>query len=418
MRAKEFLTEYKSEAAINTIINTYGSKLEQKLLQDLQVQQNKDIIGDKVDVRKLIDFFIKIDPTQKSIYVNWLINRYLEGFIYLEDASKATDLLSFYEKAKAKLPQEQRDISYFKSLRQLADLIISMKGQNIDTTSNREKERQLEKEMLDKGEIKIYYDSSELKIIIIKSERASCYYGRNTKWCTSAVISRNQFDLYRKGTLYILLFKKQNIRWQFYFESFEFNDDKNENLSAVKVKSVGHLFPGTYIDPNISEEEQLAWVKRNGHVIDFMKNPSEKVQLEAVRNAGAAIQYIKNPSEKLKLLSVKKNPDSIKYIKNPSEEIQIAAVGKDGYTIQYIKNPSEKVQIAAINNTPHAIRTIKNPPPSYEMQMYAVKKKGDVIQYIKNPSEEMQIEAVKQDKKAIKYIKKPTPAVKTFVGNK
>ena len=149
MRAKEFIIEYKSEAAINAIMNTFGNKLQQKLTQDLQIPQNKSVFGEEVDVRKLLDFIIKTDPTQKSIYVNWIINRYLAGdFRYLEDIPKVTEPLAFYEKAKAKLPQEQRDINYFKSFSQLDGLIDSMKEKQIDTTSNREKERQLEKEMM------------------------------------------------------------------------------------------------------------------------------------------------------------------------------------------------------------------------------------------------------------------------------
>ena len=46
-------------------------KLQQKLSQDLQIPQNKSVFGEEVDVRKLLDLIIKVDPTQKSIYSCW-----------------------------------------------------------------------------------------------------------------------------------------------------------------------------------------------------------------------------------------------------------------------------------------------------------------------------------------------------------
>lgn len=46
-----------------------------------------------------------------------------------------------------------------------------------------------------------------------------------------------------------------------------------------------------------TEEEQLAAVKENGFVIQYIDNPSEKIKLAAVTENGNAICYINNPSE-------------------------------------------------------------------------------------------------------------------------
>ena len=72
---------------------------------------------------------------------------------------------------------------------------------------------------------------------------------------------------------------------------------------------------------DMSDEEQLAAVNRNGDAIRFIKNPSPEVQLAAVKQRGLAIEYIKNPSPEVQLAAVKKSGDAILLINNPSHEL-------------------------------------------------------------------------------------------------
>jgi hypothetical protein len=344
---------------------------------------------------------------------------------------KLTELLTFYEKAKPKLPQEQRDINKFKSYQELDQLIDKLQAANTDTRTNRETERQYGDDLIKSGQVEIYYNSPEIKIVIPKTREASCYFGKNTKWCTAAT-KNNKFDEYNsKDNLYILLFKKENIRWQFHFQSMQFMDEKDQDLTAAQVKSVGYLFPGTFIHPDASEQVQLAAIQQSGVAFKYIKNPSEELQLAAVQQHGTAIFYIKNPSEQVQLAAVQQNGRAIEYIKNPSEQIQLTAVQQNGNAIYYIKNPSEQVQLAAIQQHGTAIFYIKNPSeqvllaavqqngtaisyiknPSEQIQLAAVQQNGNAIYYIKNPSEELQLAAVQKDGRAIKYIENPSEQV-------
>ena len=94
---------------------------------------------------------------------------------------------------------------------------------------------------------------------------------------------------------------------------------------------------------DMSDEEQLAAVNRNGDAIRFIKNPSPEVQLAAVKQRGLVIDYIENPSLEVQLAAVNQNGWAIQYIKNPSPEVELAAVKGYGRAIQFIENPSHEL---------------------------------------------------------------------------
>jgi len=52
---------------------------------------------------------------------------------------------------------------------------------------------------------------------------------------------------------------------------------------------------------NMSEEEQLGVVSKDGYAIEYIENPSEKIQLAAVTENGFAIRFIKNPLDLSKI---------------------------------------------------------------------------------------------------------------------
>jgi len=111
------------------------------------------------------------------------------------------------------------------------------------------------------------------------------------------------------------------------------DNNKNSYLRVMLISIKEDLKYVKYYYGELAEDVQLAAVKQNGHVIQYIDNPSEELQIEAVKENAYAIQYIKNPSE----------------------QVQLEAVKEDGYAIDYIKNPSEAVQLAAVNQISGAI---------------------------------------------------------------
>ncbi len=106
----------------------------------------------------------------------------------------------------------------------------------------------------------------------------------------------------------------------------------------------------------VSEEEQLAAVKKDGYAIDLISDPSEEVQLAAVQQNGYTIRFISDPLEEVKLAAVEQNGLAIYYIYNPSLEVQKLVIQK-GY-IDSIKFLSKEIQEWFIKQAPSNILKI------------------------------------------------------------
>jgi hypothetical protein len=199
----------------------------------------------------------------------------------------------------------------------------------------------------------------------------------------------------------------------------------NEDSGIYEYFLDGIEYQSKAIQNNPSKEAQLAAIKRDVRVIQFMDNLSKDVQLAAVKQDGWAIQYIIDkgiiPSEEIQLAAVKQHGHAIQYIIDkgitPSKNVQLAAVSQNGRAIRFIDNPSEEMQLAAVNQNGWLLKFIigKGIIPSEEIQLAAVKEYGYAIQHIINkgiiPSPAVQLAAVKQTPKVFEYIKNPAPEV-------
>jgi len=179
------------------------------------------------DGSKFTSWLEQYDPSPRNKYVNWMIISYLKNNIKrLEDIpSRIGPALKIYMGLanKNKLKPEHKDIN---KISDIEDIIDEYK--EIDVTSKSE----IKDKYLKSGEAELIYDDPEWKIIVPKTEEASCHYGINTRWCTAATEAENMFDEYnKKGPLYIILQKSTNTRWQFQFETNQFMDEKDRGIN-------------------------------------------------------------------------------------------------------------------------------------------------------------------------------------------
>ena len=81
----------------------------------------------------------------------------------------------------------------------------------MDVVDNRKTKSELEKELKNQAE-KLYEDDDVL-VVKPNTYAASCYYGANTKWCTTTKDSSHYFRQYvEKGSLYYFLNKKTGLK--------------------------------------------------------------------------------------------------------------------------------------------------------------------------------------------------------------
>jgi hypothetical protein len=216
------------------ITETQFKKL-RKFLTEITIEKAYTDIYSKFIPKEEFEKIIKADtfnkPNVLSYYSKWILDLYKNKNFKLEDLSKAIKYIDTFDKVKSRLPIEKRNISNFKTL---ADMFVVVQpylesGEEIKSNTS------LEKEIKQKETKRLYEDSNWL-VVQPLSERAACFYGKNTEWCTAAK-EDNRFDYYDKqgkNPLYINIDKINNRKYQFHFESNQFMDENDSEIDLFE----------------------------------------------------------------------------------------------------------------------------------------------------------------------------------------
>ena len=176
------------------------------------------------------------NPQKMGKYGKWLLNLYKQNKLKTEDLYKATDYLSYFVKYYNRI--ENKDINKISDLPSLFNVIRPFKeaednGEEM-ATSKSDEIRKI------KEDAEKFYEDDTWLVIVPHSQEASCYYGKNTQWCTAATGSQNYFDYYNeKGLLYININKKTNKKYQFHFETNSFMDETDTPINSPITKTIG-----------------------------------------------------------------------------------------------------------------------------------------------------------------------------------
>lgn len=204
-----------------------GAKIEARLKSD------SSAVAAKVDVDTFLNRVMEVDPTPNDKYWQWIVRAYLnKGIRLYEDLYKVTAPLTLFHKFKKKMPQP--DINKIGNLNALMDMVEPFEA----ATSGKEEKKNERKELVDSGEAVVLMNNDRYSVVIPKTEKASCVFGKGTRWCTNSTDGNNMFDHYAKdGDLYIITDKKDvdekghQKRWQFHFESEQFMDVNDEPIN-------------------------------------------------------------------------------------------------------------------------------------------------------------------------------------------
>ena len=128
-----------------------------------------------------------------------------------------------------------KDINQYENpefIRTLMEVVDSKK-------TEREKEREL------KSQAERLYEDDDVLVIRPKSHAASCYYGANTKWCTTTAGSSGYFEKYIKsGLLYYFIKKRENVKMALYRNSEERKTEVyNAQDKLVSLEDLREQFP-------------------------------------------------------------------------------------------------------------------------------------------------------------------------------
>lgn len=159
----------------------------------------KEIVS---DVIKILESF---DPTPNKQYtlqiVKWFLDNGSKAFPKIEDGrSTLKEYLYYFQKMKARLPEQYRDIRQYEGTREFMDSVQYFK------------ETYGKKEELPKGKSEIIYQTKDVTVRWAENQEAACHLGQGTQWCTASTQADNFFDQYNKeGPLIIVNFTKPFI---------------------------------------------------------------------------------------------------------------------------------------------------------------------------------------------------------------
>lgn len=268
------------------------------------------------DIEALWLKVVDADPTKNKAYLQWMILKVFSSPIWLrkmygvyrEDLNMLSENLAMYDRLKItkELPPEIRDINQIKNDTDLFDKLQPFK--EVDLRSQREKGKDTEQAFFDKKEAILFHDSAALKIVIPKTHEASCYFGVNTKWCTTSKNDLETFEDYAAdGPLFIVLHKPTNRRWQFHFETAQFMDERDHFIKLVDF----------YKEPFIKELREVFDIAASEQdFIPFMISYTVKEAIRFLTNSDYVYDFIdsKKPENLLDLFHVKPVETEIKDI--------------------------------------------------------------------------------------------------------
>ena len=242
MRARQFIIEYdRAKTAQAFTAKLVNQALKDKTAPEAVKQTIKDMPPQQAAEMILQKQIEPGDPTKQKKFAQALALKYANGLIKWEDVtSTLKDYLAKFFKLgiKKKLKPEHSDFNRYKDLKTFYDAVDTYPDPDEE-----DQKKQAEKEA-NKGEAKLHYEDSTIRVIVPEDEAAACYYGQGTRWCTAGR-TNNMFDTYnRKGPMYIIIPKNPRYtgeKYQLHFESYQYMDEKDEQISLSELVAT---YPG------------------------------------------------------------------------------------------------------------------------------------------------------------------------------
>jgi hypothetical protein len=176
---------------------------------------------------------IDADPTPNKKYINWVLNQYTlqdDRDVFLLELDNLNSNLLIFDILKKLNKISNKDINQFHIYTELYEFITNIGGTGQNTTNFNL--ILSDKYFINKKEADIYYEDSDVLIIIPHTLKAAQFYSMTTNWCTK---NKFYFDKYNNlGYLYII-FDKYNINnsVQLHFETQNFRNKDNIELISI-----------------------------------------------------------------------------------------------------------------------------------------------------------------------------------------
>jgi hypothetical protein len=370
------------------------------------------------DTSAFFQFILDADIT-KGKYARFLIEAFLNDKFLEEDLigglnSTVGQAISLFDKHKGKLPENMRSVYALnpetgEALYQSpGDLWNSVK-QYQDELSGKELKKEEQEQVYRETEFIYKDEETGFQIISPLTKESAKWWGKGTRWCTSAE-NNNMFEHYaKKAPLFILLMPTN--------EDSTGNRDKlqlwNCSNSIQFMDEVDNSVTLEYIEQNWDILEPVClWLNNLKYIPDIYM--TEDICKNIIQKHGAFLYSIPKEFKTLEIceLAIANNGSSLQHI---SEEYRTQglceiAVKQDGLALYHVPDEFKTKELCelAVNNNGNAIVDVPLKLMTEELCKIAVKQNGHALHYIpeKFITKELCEIAVQQYGEALKFIQK------------
>lgn len=316
------------------------------LLEDLLTELSGEEIYKKYYSKIPYDIYSLIvgaDPQTKILdnqiqkagkFSKFLLDMYQKGNLKLEDLDKAKEYLQYVYKHKISL--------YTEKINDLSDVYNLIKQYII------EEKRTLEEilKALSTDEYDLLLNGEKWIIYHPKTEKAACYLGYNTEWCTTwgpYSLNKNHRDRSNRfqyysgsGPLYIMISKNDpNHKFQFHFETNQYMDVNDRQINTKtflkdedNIEIFNFFFPSFFGDATPAQRE--IEFKR----IDLLPEEYQTKLLEV---------YVKDTENNLVLAITQKNEELLSQLIS-SDQLENEPEIENNKLVFYVDDLDDDVQ--------------------------------------------------------------------------
>jgi len=222
------------------------NKLRENFDLSMQVESKKSVKQTYLDTGRITqeeyDRILSWDPTEQKRYSDWLAKQFIAG---IDPVELEYGIKDFHRGVEKNLVRN-KDINTY-SIEEFNRVLGKIEG----VKTRREAEEEIKKEA-DK-----VWENDEYLVVAPKTKEASIYYGKGTKWCTSATKSRNYFDEYRYREyvkLYYIISKKSQEKWAVAVDLEGEIVCYNQEDEEISVKAIPNSIPKDIFKPLDAKE--------------------------------------------------------------------------------------------------------------------------------------------------------------------
>jgi hypothetical protein len=412
-----------TKAKLNRIswgLNAYGHLLAAAVRQDTsaearEVEKRPD---DQVPehVARLIQD--KADPTVAKTMTGWLVRQYAYGALRLEDLGTAYETLTMFQRYALRLPKGEQDLGRYQSLAAVWEVVSPIAEAEQDKLSGKA-QKAVDKAKAHAESRILRQDEDGFTIAVPLTEFAAKWWGKGTRWCTSAEKDNRFWQYHKDAPLIVVVIPELKEKGKFQLWATEgdvqFMDAADNSVSEVLITEYWPRFEPIlsfalrqnswaleYVPVEFRTDEMCGIaVAHNGNALMYVpeKFRTEEMCRIAVEQDGVALFLVpeKRCTEEIFRIAVAQDGFALEYVPDAlrSEVVCRIAVAQDGRSLAYVpkKLRTDDICSIAVAQDGLALRYVRQTLRTDEMCSIAVEQNGDALRWV---PERLRSEAVCQ----------------------